>query len=100
MFYVCYGEDIFLEIEDIGGYIYQWLSGDIDENIEFSEDWGNLFDLGEYLIIFDVIDINIGCSVVEGFLVIVWFMFDLFIFDVGGGVFCVGFSNIILIDNL
>ena len=97
--YVCYGEDIFLETEDIGGYTYQWSSGDTDENTEFSEDRGNLLDPGEHLITLDVTDTNTGCSAVEGFLVIVRPTPDLPTLDAGGGALCAGSSNTISIDN-
>ncbi|MCF8245205.1 MAG: PKD domain-containing protein [Saprospiraceae bacterium] len=63
---VCEGEDVFLIIQGSSNNSYQWSNGSTDDQLEFSEDKGNLLPVGDHDFTVTVTDMTTGCTATEG----------------------------------
>ncbi len=62
----CEGEDVFLVIQGSLTNSYQWSNGQTSEELEFSEDKGNLLPIGIHNFTVTVTDFTTGCTATEG----------------------------------
>jgi len=68
---LCYGEDVFLQIEENELYSYEWSTGSTTTEEEFSEDRDNLLEVGITDISVAITDLLTGCSSISSYTVIV-----------------------------
>jgi len=62
----CDGEDVFLVIQGASTNTYQWSDGSTNDELEFSEDKGNLLPVGTHNFTVTVTDMTTGCTATEG----------------------------------
>ncbi len=63
---VCEGDDVFLVVQGSLNNSYQWSNGQIGEELEFSEDKGNLLPIGSHNFTVTVTENLTGCTSTEG----------------------------------
>ena len=68
---VCYGEDVFLQIEENELYSYEWSTGSTTTEEEFSEDRENLLEVGTTDVSVTITDLLTGCTSISTYSVIV-----------------------------
>jgi gliding motility-associated-like protein len=68
---VCFGEDVYLQIEENELYSYEWSTGSTITEEEFSEDRDNLLEVGTTDISVTITDLLTGCSSISTYSVTV-----------------------------
>ncbi|MEM1214197.1 MAG: PKD domain-containing protein [Bacteroidota bacterium] len=96
---ICEGEDIFLETEQQTDYAYNWSTGDMDTNTEFSEARGNQLAAGTHVISLTVTNTVTNCSAEETFTVEVNPSPAIPVIASAGGSLCAGTATTLSVSN-
>lgn len=98
---ICEGEEVYLLTQTSADYDLNWSTGDVDQEISFTDDKGNLLSAGNYNYTVTITNPATGCTVVAGpFEVIVHpTPNDVMISSSSGGALCDGTGTILTIDN-